>query len=212
MIDAGHGGRASGAVGFGHMEKDLVLALALYMATLFRSVGVEVILTRDTDRYMTLKERTDLENRVKPDCFISLHMDGATPSAKGCTVWLHSRAPQNYINWAHDIVSGIDKYCSSNRTSKVNKGYRGNPNDNYAVNRDTVGASCLVEYGFITNETNCTEMVERYKDYAKATVNATCRFLGIDGLKEDNQSKVITLEQLALKLKNEGIESIKIGE
>lgn len=208
MLDAGHGGSSSGAAGFGKTEKELVLTLAKYMATLFQTAGVDVVLTRETDRYMTLKERTDLECKVKPDCFISLHMDGATESAQGCTVWLHSKAPQSYVKWANDIVSGVDQYCSSNRSAKVNKGYRGNPNENYAVNRDTNCPSCLVEYGFITNATNCEEMVEHYQDYAMATVKATCRFLGIE---QPKPSKVITIEQLALELKNKGIESIKIG-
>lgn len=75
VVDPGHGGKDPGAIGpNGVMEKDVTLALARLLKThLEKELGVEVILTRDRDIYLTLAERTAIANRVDADLFISLH-------------------------------------------------------------------------------------------------------------------------------------------
>ena len=81
VIDPGHGGRDPGAIGpSGVMEKDVNLALARIAAEeLRRQLGVKVLLTREDDRYLSLRERTEYANRVGADLFISLHAN-ASPS------------------------------------------------------------------------------------------------------------------------------------
>ncbi|WP_051360782.1 N-acetylmuramoyl-L-alanine amidase [Desulfuromonas sp. TF] len=75
VVDAGHGGKDPGAIGpKGVMEKDVTLAMAKALArSLEKELGCEVILTRDSDVYLDLPERTGIANRVGADLFISIH-------------------------------------------------------------------------------------------------------------------------------------------
>lgn len=156
-----------------------MLEFTLYTKTLFERAGVNVVLTRDRDVSMELDERTPLENKVKPDCFISLHMDGGQKFACGCTAWLHTYAPKSYEQWANDIIAELEKVgVSTNRCVKVNRGVPGDTDNNYYVNKHTDSPSMLLEVCFLTNDTNLEEYLRNYKQYAQAVVAATCRFLG----------------------------------
>ena len=79
VIDAGHGGHDPGAQGNGIVEKDLVLDIALRLQTLLQEQpGVEVILTRDSDVFIPLEERTAIANREGADLFLSIHANAST--------------------------------------------------------------------------------------------------------------------------------------
>lgn len=79
VIDAGHGGHDPGAHGNGIVEKDLVLDIALRLQTLLQEQpGVEVILTRDSDVFIPLEERTAIANREGADLFLSIHANAST--------------------------------------------------------------------------------------------------------------------------------------
>jgi len=76
VIDPGHGGRDYGAPGYlkGVHEKDVVLKLARRLAKKIRKeLGCEVIMTRNSDRNLTLEERTAIANTKNADLFISIH-------------------------------------------------------------------------------------------------------------------------------------------
>ncbi len=76
IIDPGHGGKDAGAVGYyKHVhEKDVVLEIGKRLARkIKRQLGCEVIMTRNSDRFLTLEERTAIANTRNADLFISLH-------------------------------------------------------------------------------------------------------------------------------------------
>lgn len=78
-IDAGHGGKDSGAVGpSGLREKDVALAVAVRLGAMLAAAGVAVTLTRRDDRYLTLLERAELANEAKTDLFLSIHCNSAS--------------------------------------------------------------------------------------------------------------------------------------
>jgi N-acetylmuramoyl-L-alanine amidase len=80
VIDAGHGGRDYGAPGAvpGVHEKHITLAIAKQLAEkVKRDLGLEVIMTRTTDTYLTLEERTAIANTYRADLFISIHANAA---------------------------------------------------------------------------------------------------------------------------------------
>jgi N-acetylmuramoyl-L-alanine amidase len=82
VIDPGHGGKDPGAMAFGIKEKDVVLKIAKDLApVLEKELGCEVLLTRDSDVFISLEERTAIANTQNADLFISLHVN-AHPSAK----------------------------------------------------------------------------------------------------------------------------------
>ena len=79
VIDPGHGGHDPGAKGKGVTEAELVLDVALRLETLLRKVpGVDVILTRRTDEFIQLPERTAIANREGADLFLSIHANAST--------------------------------------------------------------------------------------------------------------------------------------
>lgn len=80
VVDAGHGGKDPGAIGPNRLyEKDVVLNLAKKLASRLRShLGCEVLLTRDRDVYIPLRQRTAYANEVDADLFISIHANAST--------------------------------------------------------------------------------------------------------------------------------------
>lgn len=92
LIDAGHGGKDPGAVGKVSKEKDLTLAIALKLGNYIDSLipGVEVVYTRTTDKFLSLKERAEMTNRIMPDVFISVHINSCKNNkAKGFTTYVN---------------------------------------------------------------------------------------------------------------------------
>lgn len=84
VIDPGHGGHDTGTIGPGGLaEKDVALDIARRLRASLRAElpGVEIILTRDNDRYITLEERTAIANARNADLFISIHANASQSSA-----------------------------------------------------------------------------------------------------------------------------------
>ena len=94
ILDAGHGGKDSGAVQHQVREKDVALAVTLEAANILRSRGVTVHLTRSDDRFISLADRSAYANRLPKAAFISVH----TNSVSG-----------------NKPVSGIETYVLSNQ-------------------------------------------------------------------------------------------------
>ena len=97
VIDPGHGGHDPGAQGRDVTEAELVLDVALRLEALLRKVpGVEVILTRRTDEFIALPERTAIANREGADLFLSIHANASPhPSARGIETY--------FLNFANNL-------------------------------------------------------------------------------------------------------------
>jgi N-acetylmuramoyl-L-alanine amidase len=98
VLDPGHGGQDTGAVGpTGLTEKAVVLDLALRLRRLLQErLGARVILTRSEDVFIPLPARSALANRVKADFFISLHMNGSNQQdAAGFETFYYTREPSD---------------------------------------------------------------------------------------------------------------------
>jgi N-acetylmuramoyl-L-alanine amidase len=80
VIDAGHGGHDTGALGPGGLqEKEITLDVARRVAALLPDeAGVRVVLTRSRDQFIELRERTALANRERADLFLSIHVNAAS--------------------------------------------------------------------------------------------------------------------------------------
>ena len=73
VIDPGHGGKDSGATGNGYMEKNIVLEIGLELSDQLKAMGYTVYMTRSTDVFIELKERTKFANDKMADLFLSVH-------------------------------------------------------------------------------------------------------------------------------------------
>lgn len=80
VVDPGHGGHDSGAIGpNGIMEKDVVLAIGLKLRELLKQeLGLDVVMTRSSDVFIPLEERTAIANKVGADLFVSIHANAAS--------------------------------------------------------------------------------------------------------------------------------------
>jgi N-acetylmuramoyl-L-alanine amidase len=83
VLDAGHGGHDTGAVGPGGlMEKELVLDITRRVARLLEDkLEVKVVLTRDSDTFVALRDRTSFANRERADLFVSIHANAHREAA-----------------------------------------------------------------------------------------------------------------------------------
>ena len=82
VIDAGHGGHDPGASAFGISEAELVLDVSLRLeALLLQQPGTEVVLTRRTNDFLPLEERTEIANRESADLFLSVHANASANAA-----------------------------------------------------------------------------------------------------------------------------------
>jgi N-acetylmuramoyl-L-alanine amidase len=83
VIDPGHGGADSGAIGpTGLRESDVTLGIARQMAEMLERQGVRVVLTRTADTAVALEDRTDIARREHAIAFISIHANASQSSAK----------------------------------------------------------------------------------------------------------------------------------
>ena len=85
VIDPGHGGHDPGAQSNGVSESELTLDVATRLSRLLeKEPGVDVVMTRDTDVFIPLEERTAIANREGADLFLSIHANASrNPRARG---------------------------------------------------------------------------------------------------------------------------------
>jgi len=97
VIDPGHGGHDPGAKGPGITEAELVLDVAVRLEKLLKQIpGVEVILTRRTDEFVPLPERTAIANREGADLFLSIHANASSSAqARGVETY--------FLNFASNL-------------------------------------------------------------------------------------------------------------
>jgi N-acetylmuramoyl-L-alanine amidase len=119
VLDAGHGGHDSGAIGPGGlMEKELVLEVTRRVARLLEDrLNVKVLLSRDGDHFVTLKDRTSFANRERADLFVSIHANAhRVVASEGVEVYfLSSEATDNaarQVASAENSVVQLEKPAS----------------------------------------------------------------------------------------------------
>jgi N-acetylmuramoyl-L-alanine amidase len=97
VIDAGHGGKDPGAIGrSGLKEKDVNLDIARRLKDILQDEGIRVILTRDRDTFVSLRQRVDIANHSDADFFVSIHSNANYSSRlKGFEVYYLSKQADN---------------------------------------------------------------------------------------------------------------------
>lgn len=147
VLDAGHGGADSGALGAqnGKNEKDINLAVVLSLRDKLTALGAEVILTRDSDITLTLKERQQMISEADADAVISVHQNSMPYSAditsvRGIEVYYSSLAGRTLANAVGTSLS-----------SALGREAREAAVKDLAVCRDTAAAAALIETGYMTS-------------------------------------------------------------
>ena len=98
VIDPGHGGKDTGAIGpHGVREKDVALSIAKRLAARLRVLGFTAVLTRKDDSFIALDERTRIANEAKADLFVSIHCNAARKrTLAGIETWTLNVASDRY--------------------------------------------------------------------------------------------------------------------
>ena len=156
MIDPGHGGSAPGNSSGGMIEKDYNLNTSLATTEYLRSKGFNVIMTRDTDKTLSLGNRTDLSNSLKPDLFTSIHYNGSTnKQGHGVEVFykLKDKNGGTTKTVATNILNRIlEKFKLTNRGIKTRVLPSDSTKDYLYVLRSNDMPAVLVECAFLDNE------------------------------------------------------------
>lgn len=152
-IDPGHGGSSSGATGENgkRLEKNDTLRLSLLVSEELKKRGYTVVLTRDTDKDISLEDRCKVANKSKASLFVSIHRNSAGSSATGCEMWIHSKNPSDDRLLAENILMNLS-LNGQDVSRGVHTGYREGQEKNYYVNRCSKMPSVLAEIGFISNQ------------------------------------------------------------
>ncbi|QPC47011.1 N-acetylmuramoyl-L-alanine amidase [Mangrovibacillus cuniculi] len=143
MLDAGHGGRDSGAIGyFGTLEKLMTLQTTLRVKQKLEADGYEVELTRTDDYYVSLEDRVTLSNASLTDLFLSFHYDSVEDeTAHGHTTYYYHERDRNLSQIVHDSIAKSVEL----RDREVRFG-------DYYVLRENLRPAILLELGYLSNE------------------------------------------------------------
>ena len=150
IIDAGHGGYDPGALGYNSSgeivayESRINLAVAKLVNKKLEENGVNVIMTRDTDKYISLAERAEIENNSESDLFVSIHCNSIENSEINGT--------QVYYNPSNEVGAVLADNIYNQMLKLTNLAPKSTQNGaNLYVIRSTVCPAVLVETAFISN-------------------------------------------------------------
>ncbi len=186
VLDPGHGGRDSGAMCGGVMEKDLTLDVARRLDHLLTSQGIATLMTRLGDTYVSLADRAALGNRVGDSIFVSIHFnEDNKPVATGVETyyaahqisarsvlasWLPflSRPPSHLPRPESQSLAGFIQEALVARTGSVNRGTQAKQ---FFVIANVTSPAVLIEGGFLTNKGDVSKLAsEDYRDQLAAAV------------------------------------------
>lgn len=162
VIDPGHGGEDPGAPALSYNEKQATLKTALTLATRLEQAGVNVILTRDSDEFVSLNDRAYASNRALADAFISIHYDSTdTPNEiSGTTTYYYHEKDKKLAETINDQL-------------KVNSPLPNNGNrfGNYYVLRENSQPAVLLELGYLNNTVDqSTIYTDSYRAFAVESI------------------------------------------
>ncbi|MDD4370906.1 MAG: N-acetylmuramoyl-L-alanine amidase [Anaerostipes sp.] len=173
VVDAGHGGTDSGAVGNGLYEKNLTLSIVKQIKYYFdRNASYKVYYTRLTDTYPSLSARYTLANTVGAHRFLSVHINSATASSKGTETLYNPTGGKTGTLTGKGLATIVQSKLQST-TKFTNRGLQQRiPGKNgVAVLTYSKMSASLGEVGFITNKTEATYMKNNTAAIGKAFYN-----------------------------------------
>ncbi len=171
VLDPGHGGQDPGAVFGPRREKDDALLLAQAVAQQLIKAGQTVLMTRNSDQFLSLSQRTTLANNSGGALFVSLHRNSFTnQSANGMEIWVYTTATAADTALAAQVLEELVQ-VGAQQNRGVKKG-------NYHVLRETAMPAMLIELGFISNPEDNRLLDTHFHRYAAAIARGICLGLG----------------------------------
>jgi N-acetylmuramoyl-L-alanine amidase len=174
IIDAGHGGKDTGAKANGLVEKTLNLDIALRVEKTLKEKGVNVYMTRRTDVYPDLYYRASMANSLNANLFLSIHNNAGHSSYSGIMTLYCPTSKSGFTgkNFAMIVQNELVKKLKGR-----NIGISSRPE--LVVLRKTKMPAVIAEVGFLTNSSDSKKLAtEAYRqDAAEALANAVLQAL-----------------------------------
>lgn len=146
VIDAGHGGKDDGMTVEGFTEKEIVASIAQKIKQNNSDKNVIIHFTRTDDSYISLQDRANFINEMKPDLMLSLHVNGnANTEDSGIELYV---SPKNAM---HEKSKVIAEDLNNRLVNNNNFKSRGVKEANFKMLQDSQYPSITVELGFLSN-------------------------------------------------------------
>lgn len=147
IIDAGHGAHDPGASKNKVTEKSITLKVAKLVEAKLKKAGANVKMTRSTDTFLSLEERTEFAKKHYAEAFVSIHVNSASSSsAKGTETYFDSSLNANSAE-----SKSLATYIQNNLVKRADMVNRGVKDNRFYVIRNNNIAAVLVELAFISN-------------------------------------------------------------
>jgi len=176
VLDAGHGGIDSGAIGGELYEKEINLKVTLMVKEKLEKKDVQVYLTRKKDETVSLEDRVNYSNEINPDIFVSIH---ANSTVKEDSYGLETHYfKDDSLKLAKTIH---EDFASNKNLKKWETIDRGVFKSRFYVINHTEAPSILIEIGFISNKDEREKLLtrNRQEDIAESIAKGILEYLNI---------------------------------
>lgn len=207
FLDAGHGGSDSGAVGNGLREKDLTLDIAKRIRKYLNDnyTGYAIKLSRTSDVYLSLSQRTNMANAWKADLFVSIHINAG--GGTGYEDFIYNGSTSSKTRSSQDIIhTEIMRNIDNVRD-------RGKKKANFAVLRLSNMPALLTENLFIDTKADADKLKQSsFLDaIAKGHGDGIAKFFGLKLKGENIKVNNTTSKPVATKPKNQSRPVLRLG-
>lgn len=171
FLDFGHGGKDSGAIGNGLLEKDVVLSIGTKVKKHLERCNLQVNTSRNTDKTVSLEERCKLANNLGSNCFISIHCNSAEEeNAKGLEVF--SSTPKTT-----DLATILYNQLIEDNLYNTKRGVK---NELFYVLKHTKMRAALIELAFLSNAEDSKLLKNKQNEFAESIAKGICKYLDIE--------------------------------
>lgn len=206
VIDLGHGGSDSGAVGQNKTyESNIVLAIGKELDNLLKELDLEVKFTRLSDIYLSLSERSKIANSFNAGYFLSIHINSSSDnSVRGVEVWEYSNSNSNLNKFSNGLCNDISNtFNIRNRGIKFSK--------DLSVLRNTKMPACLLEVDFISNIEAEKNLINNSNIKSIASIIRD-NIVELFGLKNVENTKLYKVCIGAYRQKNNAVNQVNIAK
>ena len=164
IVDPGHGGKDSGAIGYGGLrEVDVILPIAKQVTALLEQRGIKVVLTRNADYFVDLAPRVDLAARVGADLFVSIHANSIDkrPDVRGLETYYYGSGQRLATTIHNSVLQSVDINSRGVRSARF-----------YVLRKSSMPAT-LVEVGYVTSPQESQKLAD--PNYQRQMAEAIAR-------------------------------------
>ncbi|SHI31679.1 N-acetylmuramoyl-L-alanine amidase [Mesonia phycicola] len=147
VIDAGHGGKDAGSYSEEISESQIVFNITQKIKELHQDKNVEIYFTRDNNEFISLEERVEFINNIKPDLVLSLHTN-ASNNTTNTGFEIYFTKNNKFKDQNYNFASKLASHLAFQNTSLGKVSIK---NANFKIIKDSNAPALLIELGFLSN-------------------------------------------------------------